>query len=67
MLGDEQGARRTSRNFDVLQRIATPEAEQVLLDYLLEVDPVFRLRISALNKLRQLSDRRLEHDTVERS
>ena len=41
---------------DVLQRIATPEAEQVLVDYLLDVDPVLRLRtVSALNKLRQLT------------
>jgi AAA family ATP:ADP antiporter len=67
MLGDEQGPGAVRHEIpDVLQRIATPEAEQVLLDYLLDVDPVLRLRtVSALNKLRQLSDRRLEHDTVE--
>ena len=52
---------------DVLQRIGTPEAEQLLVEYLLDVDPVFRLRsVSALNKLRQQNgDRRLEHELVE--
>ena len=52
---------------DVLQRVATAEAEQLLVEYLLDVDPVLRLRVvSALNKLRQQSgDRRLEHELVE--
>jgi hypothetical protein len=52
---------------DVLQRIATPEAEQVLVEYLLDVDPVLRLRsIAALNKLRQSTgNRSLEHELIE--
>ena len=52
---------------DVLQRIGTPEAEQLLVEYLLDADPVFRLRsVSALNKLRQQNgDRRLEYELVE--
>ena len=47
--------------------IGTPEAEQLLVEYLLDVDPVFRLRsVSALNKLRQQNgDRRIEHELVE--
>jgi len=52
---------------DVLQRMATAEAEQLLVEYLLDVDPVLRLRaVSALNKLRQQNgDRWLEHELVE--
>jgi hypothetical protein len=52
---------------DVLQRIATQEAEQVLVEYLLDTDPVLRLKsVSALNKLRQQNgDRRLESELVE--
>ena len=52
---------------DVLQRMATPAAEQVLVEHLLDPDPVLRLRtVSALNKLRQLNpDRRLERELVE--
>jgi AAA family ATP:ADP antiporter len=52
---------------DVLQRVATAEAEQLLVEYLLDVDPVLRLRaVSALNKLRQQNGgRRLEHELVE--
>ena len=51
----------------VLQRIATPEAEQVLVENLLDRDPLVRLRVvSALNKLRQLHpDRRLERELIE--
>lgn len=52
---------------DVLQRVATPEAEQAIVENLLDPDPVLRLRtVSALNKLRQLNpDRRLERELVE--
>jgi HEAT repeat protein len=51
----------------VLQRIATPEAEQALVEHLLDRDPLVRLRVvSALNKLRQLHpDRRLERELIE--
>jgi AAA family ATP:ADP antiporter len=52
---------------DVLQRIATPEAEQLLIEHILDGDPLFRLRsVSALNKLRQQNgDRRLEQELLE--
>ncbi len=52
---------------DVLQRVGSPDAEQVLVEHLLDVDPVLRLRtVAALNKLRQLNpDRRLERELVE--
>jgi ATP:ADP antiporter, AAA family len=52
---------------DVLQRIGTPNAEQLLVENLLEPDPSLRLRtVSALNKVRQLNpDRRLERELVE--
>jgi len=51
----------------VLQRIATPDAEQALVEHLLDRDPLVRLRVvSALNKLRQLHpDRRLERELIE--
>jgi AAA family ATP:ADP antiporter len=51
----------------VLQRIATPDAEQVLVEHLLDRDPLVRLRVvSALNTLRQLHpERRLERELVE--
>ena len=51
----------------VLQRIATPDAEEALTEHLLDRDPVVRLRVvAALNKLRQLHpDRRLEREAVE--
>jgi ATP/ADP translocase len=52
---------------DVLHRIGTAEAERLLVDYLLDSDPVFRLRVvSALNRLRQQTgDRRLERELIE--
>jgi AAA family ATP:ADP antiporter len=52
---------------DVLEGIGTVEAERVLVDYLLDPDPVLRLRtISALNRLReQTADRRREQELVE--
>jgi HEAT repeat protein len=52
---------------DVLQRVGTPEAEEALVENLLDSDPVLRLRaVSALNKLRQLNPtRRLEKELVE--
>jgi ATP:ADP antiporter, AAA family len=52
---------------DILQRVATPEAEQALVENLLDPDPMLRLRaVSALNKLRQLHPaRRLEKELIE--
>ena len=52
---------------DILQRVATPEAEQGLVENLLDSDPMLRLRaVSALNKLRQLHPaRRLEKELIE--
>jgi hypothetical protein len=52
---------------DVLEGIGTVEAERVLVDYLLDPDPVLRLRtVSALNRLReQTTDRRREQELVE--
>jgi ATP:ADP antiporter, AAA family len=52
---------------DILQRVATPEAEQGLVENLLDPDPMLRLRtVSALNKLRQLHPaRRLERELIE--
>jgi HEAT repeat protein len=51
----------------VLQRIATPEAEQVLVENLLDRDPLVRLKVvAALNALRQLHpERRLERELIE--
>jgi HEAT repeat protein len=67
-LGDEQTS-ATLRQLipDVLQRVGTPEAEQALVENLLDVDAALRLRIvSALNKLRQHNpDRQLERELVE--
>ena len=66
-LGDEGTSAVRHAIPDVLQRVATVEAEQLLVEYLLDVDPVLRLRaVSALNKLRQQNgDRRLENELVE--
>jgi AAA family ATP:ADP antiporter len=52
---------------DVLQRVATPEAEQGLLENLLDPDPMLRLcAVSALNKLRQVHPtRRLDKELIE--
>jgi HEAT repeat protein len=52
---------------EVLQRVGTPAAEHVLVEHLLDPDPVLRLRaISALNKLRQHHpERRLERELIE--
>src|SRR5262249_9516984 len=52
---------------DVLQRVATPDAEHALVENLLDPDPILRLRtISALNKVRQLNpERLLERDLIE--
>jgi AAA family ATP:ADP antiporter len=52
---------------EVLQRVGTPSAEHVLVEHLLDPDPVLRLRaISALNKLRQRHpERRLERELIE--
>jgi len=50
-----------------LQRIATPEAEQALVEHLLDRDPLVRLKVvAALNALRRLHpERRLERELVE--
>jgi hypothetical protein len=52
---------------DILQRVATRQAEQGLLENLLDPDPMLRLRaVSALNKLRQLHPaRRFEKEPIE--
>jgi HEAT repeat protein len=52
---------------DVLQRVATPEAERALVENLLDPDPILRLRtVSALNKVRQLNpERLLERELIE--
>ena len=52
---------------EVLRRVGTPVAEHVLVEHLLDPDPVLRLRaISALNKLRQQHpERRLERELIE--
>jgi ATP:ADP antiporter, AAA family len=52
---------------DVLQRVATPEAESALVENLLDPDPILRLRtVTALNKVRQLNpDRLLERELIE--
>jgi hypothetical protein len=52
---------------EVLQRVGTPAAEHLLVEHLLDPDPVLRLRaISALNKLRQRHpERRLERELIE--
>jgi HEAT repeat protein len=52
---------------DVLQRVGTQEAEQALVENLLDVDAVLRLRIvAALNRLFQhYPDRQLERELVE--
>jgi HEAT repeat protein len=51
---------------DVLRRIGTPAAEHVLVESLLDANPILRLRVvSALNKVRQLNpERRFEPDLV---
>ncbi|MGB7220006.1 MAG: Npt1/Npt2 family nucleotide transporter, partial [Vicinamibacterales bacterium] len=66
----DAGATRPALRYaipDVLQRMATPSAEEVLVEHLLDPDPLLRLRaVAALNKLRQLNpDRRLERELVE--
>ncbi len=52
---------------EVLQRVGTPAAEHVLVEHVLDPDPVLRLHaISALNKLRQQHpERRLERELIE--
>jgi ATP:ADP antiporter, AAA family len=52
---------------EVLRRVGTPAAEHVLVEHVLDPDPVLRLHaISALNKLRQQHpERRLERELIE--
>ena len=51
----------------VLQRLASPSAERLLVDHVLDPDPILRLRVlTALNKVRQLHPgRRLERELIE--
>src|SRR5262249_53722883 len=50
---------------DVLQRVGTADAERVLVDFLLDPDPLLRLRtISALNRLRSLARPRAEEAQI---